>query len=313
MKLLAQTICVVIVAGGTFMAMPAQAADDSWFWKQLRPAGEAVRTITSNTQSGAALPIQPMYSSAKLESPTWMMAATSRPLLSANASDSGQGAYLSSGGGSTSTVEFEVVLGWDSEHVFRGTQQAKQNVTGGIEARFDRAYAGAWAVLPTADSFGAYQNRIDLYAGYGLDLSDTMMADIGITGYIRPDTGLLFAAKDSVEIFGGISGDGPLRPAVYAFYDFVLERAAVEASAEYMLPVGRTDLVFGGTAGYTSGTGIDYGYLQADVELVHNFNRNASVAIGGHFAASTETTFLQGLAQSSDRTTWFGLRLRSGY
>jgi hypothetical protein len=203
-------------------------------------------------------------------------------------------------------------LGWDSEHIFRGTQLAKQNLVGGLEGSFGAAYAGVWAVLPTPDDFNSYQTRIDLYAGYGFDIGNSIFADVGVNGYIRADSGTLFNQEDSVEAYGGISWDSQINPSIYAYYDFVLERYIFEASAEYTLPFGRTDLVFGGTAGYSGGSGIDYSYAQADAELVYNFNTNTSAGIGGHFALSSEPTFLDGLAVTDENTAWFGIRLRAG-
>ncbi len=299
MKMFSSLICTGFVVGGLSFASPLLAADHNSFWQQLRPASDLAAPVPAKM-----MPAQVLNAGMKSHN----MASSGSAFIAAAGVQNND---LSGGGFASDAIEFEFVAGWDSEHVFRGTQQSKQNITGGIEARMDQVYAGVWAVLPTADSFAAYQDRIDVYAGYGFALSDGAWADIGVTGYIRPDNGLLFSYEDSVEVFAGVSGSGPFSPALYGFYDFVLEQATIEASAEYIVPVGRTDLVFGGTAGYSNGSSLDYGYVQADVELAHNFNRNTAVSLGGHFAASTEPTFLQGLALTSERTSWFGVRLRT--
>jgi len=268
-----------------------------------------------NGTIGAPSRPNPQYAATQIQSqqwtaPTWLQSGSNSPTLSANAqstTDSGS----SYGSGASTDFGLEAVIGWDSEHIFRGQQLAKQNISAGAEATYGNSYAGVWAVLPTADRFNAFQNRIDLYAGTGFDLAGTLYADIGVNGYIRTDDGILFATEDSVEAYAGLSANGRFSPAVYAFYDFILERYTFEASAEYILPFGRNDLVAGAVAGYSGGDGVDYGYFQADIEARYNINRNTSIGLAGHLAASTEPTFLDGLGVTSDTTAWFGLRLKA--
>ncbi|MCF6292058.1 MAG: hypothetical protein L3J04_01550 [Robiginitomaculum sp.] len=297
-----KTSALIIILGAS-LALPGFAFAADNILQQLRsdvyePTASYDRmALVQNSQ------IEPMQRSKS----TWMVSDDKPSGFSAKAQTNNSGNYSSYG----SDINLEAVITWNSENVFRGLQESKQNIAGGIEISSANLYGGIWAVKPVADRFGAYQDRIDIYAGYGFDLNDTIQADIGVTGYIRPDNGLLFAYDDSVEAYAGISLGGEYNPALYAFYDFVLERFVFEASAEYIIPIARTDLVFGGTLGYSNDNGFDFGYAQADVEIVHNFNRNLSIGIGGHFAASTETTFLQGLALSGKNSTWFGLRLRA--
>jgi len=281
---------------------------------QLRNEDGTTGVRTPTKPAALAKPAQPDQSiaSAGWKKPTWTLGPTNVPMLSAKGGPgSGSAGYLMDDS-SGDDLSLKVVLGWDSEFIFRGQQLAKQIAVGGVEANYGNAYVGVWGNVPSPDDFDSYQNRIDIYAGYGFDIGSNLYADAGVNGYIRSNSGALFNQKDSVEGYFGLSMDGPLSPSLYGFYDIELDRYTIEASAEYTLPFGRTDLVLGGTAGYSGGKGIDYAYFQADAELVHNFTRNASIGIGGHFAVSSEKTFLEGLALTGDNTTWFGIRLRSG-
>lgn len=293
-----------IVAGlCVFFIFPVIALADDNTLQQLRNEGGT----TQATYNTAELHSE----SANGAAPSWMVSQNNPPEFSSKSSGQPMRLYGQGGANQASDIGFEAVLAWNSEHIFRGVQEAKQTIAGGVEISYDQLYGGVWAVVPTADSFNAYQNRIDLYAGYGFDISDVLQADIGVTGYIRPDNGALFAYDDSVELYAGISTGGQFNPALYGFYDFVLDRFVIEASTEYILPFARTDLVVGGTLGYQHDNGFDFGYAQLDIELVQNFTQNTSIGIGGHFAASTDNTFLRGLAVNGKNTTWFGIRLRA--
>ncbi len=198
-----------------------------------------------------------------------------------------------------------------SEYVFRGEQRAKHSAQGGLEISTGGFYAGGWAVIPAKDRFDAYQTEIDLYGGYGVDLSETLYADIGVNGYIYNGPQLLFANRDSVEVYGGLSLSGPFKPSLYGFYDFRTRAATIEGALEYSLPFGRTDLVSSATGGYTDGRGFSYGYFQTDAELVYNFNRRASLGLGGHWAISEDRRFLKGLSLSQNNSTWYGITLKA--
>ena len=205
----------------------------------------------------------------------------------------------------------KTTVSFTSEYVFRGQQRAKHSAQGGLEIATGGFYAGGWAIVPTKDRFDAYQTEIDLYGGYGFDLTGTLYADIGVNGYIFNAPQLLFANRDSVEMYGGLSLSAPFSPSLYGFYDFRTRAATIEGALEYSLPFGRTDLVSSATGGYTSGRGFSYGYFQADEELVHHFNRRVSLGLGGHWAISGNRRFLKGLTASQNNSTWYGITLKA--
>lgn len=205
----------------------------------------------------------------------------------------------------------KTTVSYTSEYVFRGQQRAKHSAQGGLEISTGGFYAGGWAIVPTKDRFDAYQTEIDLYGGYGFDLTDTLYADIGVNGYIYNAPQLLFANRDSVEVYGGLSLSAPFSPSVYGFYDFRTRAATIEGALEYSLPLGRTDLVSSATGGYSDGRGFSYGYFQANEELVHHFNRRVSLGLGGHWAISGNRRFLKGLTASQNNSTWYGITLKA--
>ena len=207
--------------------------------------------------------------------------------------------------------DFKATVSFGSEYVFRGQQRAKHSAQGGVEISTSGFYAGAWAILPTEDRFDAFQTEIDIYGGYGMDLTESVYVDVGVTGYIYNSPQLLFAKKDSIEAYAGFTIDTYLNPSLYGFYDFDTKAKTVETAVEYSLPFGRTDLVLGATGGYTSGRGYDYLYAQTDAEVVYNFNRQASIGIGGHWAISEDHQFLDGLTARNNDTTWYGITLKA--
>lgn len=295
------TMALMAGAGMLALATSAHADDNTDVLAQLRPSdGTAPEQSVSSPQQAQVQPVQ-------WQAPTWMRAPQKPMGLNAQ------------GNPGTGTSEpcckhdwgVSAMLGWDSEHIFRGAQEAKQNAVAEVEVTYGNYYVGAFGMLPTADDWDSYATRVDVYGGATFDISRSVYGDVGVTGYLYPESGALVHSESSVEGYAGFGVDNVFNPAFYMFMDPVRERYALEASAEYTLPVARTDLVLGGVAGYTAGKGEDYAYFQADAEIVQNINRHASVGIGGHFAYSTENTFLDGLTYSQDTTEWFGVRLRA--
>lgn len=208
-------------------------------------------------------------------------------------------------------IKVEATVSFQSEYVFRGEQRAKHNAQGGLEISSGGFYAGGWAILPTEDRYNAFQDEVDIYGGYGYDLTSTVYVDAGVTGYIYNSPQLLFNNRDSVEVYGGISLNLPLKPSLYGFYDFTNNAVTVEGSLENTLPFGRVDLVTGATGGYTDGDGFKYSYFQADGELVYNFTRQFSLGAGGHWAVASDNNFINGLSFTQDNSAWYGITLKA--
>lgn len=305
--------CLLLGASCLMMASPALAGDNTGILSQLRQEDGSVGVRpASKPQSSPASAQSDSADSSKVQivhwkAPTWMRAADKPMGLNAQAKPDTTNPGTCCG----SDWGVSAMLGWDSEHIFRGAQQAKQNAVAEVEFTQGNYYAGVWGMLPTEDQWDSYATRVDVYGGSTFDISRSVFGDVGLTGYLYPQDGALVNSDNSVEGYVGFGLDNAFSPTLYGYYDIVRDRYTLEASAEYRLPLARTDFVLGGTAGYTGGDGLDYGYFRADAEIVQNINRHASIGIGGHFAYSTEDTFLDGLTYSNDTTEWFGIRLRA--
>lgn len=94
-----------------------------------------------------------------------------------------------------------------SEYVFRGISQSSETaaISGGFDITYESGfYAGAWG---SNVDFGDKVNmELDLYAGYGFDISESISADVGVLYYEYPgDEGLDY---DYVEVYGSVSLGG---------------------------------------------------------------------------------------------------------
>lgn len=291
----------------------AQADSSDSILSQLRQDDGTVGARSAPAQTSVpANELKAQVQEVNWQPPIWSRAASQPAGLNA------QGAAPAAGNQpccESSGLGFSAMLGWDTEHIFRGSQEAEQNAVAEIELSYRNLYGGVWGMLPTNDGAGNFASRVDVYGGATFDLSRSVYADVGVTGYLYPDGGTLVPGEDSVEGYVGFGFNNAFNPAIYGYYDVVRERYTAEASAEYRIPVARTDFVLGATAGYTGSTGgglgQDYAYVRADAEIVQNINRHASIGIGGHFAWSSEDTFLDNLAYTQDTTEWFGIRLRA--
>jgi uncharacterized protein (TIGR02001 family) len=177
-------------------------------------------------------------------------------------------------------LSISATVGWESDYIFRGVQLAEEYFSSAVDLSYGGFYAGAWAALPVDSVYG---NEVDLYAGYGFGLSETVSADVGFTYYTYPDAQDDFFDSDvnTFEIYAGLSFEAPFSPAVYAFYDFDLEAFTLELSGGHSVELseqGSVDLSLylgwvdpdGGSSYLYYGAGVAYGYA---------FTENASLSI----------------------------------
>ena len=92
--------------------------------------------------------------------------------------------------GAASAGEFSGDITVVSDYVFRGVSQSDEDpaVQAGLSYTFDSGfYLGTWA---SQVDFGSETDfEVDLFAGYGFTLSDTVAADIQVLRYVYPDEG----------------------------------------------------------------------------------------------------------------------------
>lgn len=92
---------------------------------------------------------------------------------------------------SVATAEISANVTLASDYVWRGISQTQN--TGAIQGGFDYEhksgfYAGAWASNVDFTDAGApdAQMELDLYAGYGFDITEELSADVGVLKYTYP-------------------------------------------------------------------------------------------------------------------------------
>jgi uncharacterized protein (TIGR02001 family) len=208
-----------------------------------------------------------------------------------------------------------------SDYVFRGVSLADTAAQTGVEVGVGSFYAGAWFSTGVGDTSILAGDEVDLYAGYGLDLSDTISADIGVTYYHYPQGGGLFSTNGggsgTYEVYGGLSFDAPLAPSIYAYYDFTLEAFTGEGSIGYSVPAGeKISLDLGLSAGLVDGDGFSYEYAQASAALSKSITDAASAYIGANYSLSSEDTLNYSKILSGDPQgdlLWFGAGVSTSF
>ncbi|KAF0095368.1 MAG: hypothetical protein E1N59_863 [Puniceicoccaceae bacterium 5H] len=214
-------------------------------------------------------------------------------------------------------LSVSTTFAFESAYVFRGVQRAEETFMPAIDISSKGAYFGAWGALPT----GNYGDELDLYGGYGFEVSELVSLDVGGTYYSYP-TSEDFDNDNTFEIYGGASFDVMFNPAVYVFYDFDLENLTVEGSAGYSYPLSdAASLDATGYVGWvsldeegwnTAGTENfdDYFYYGVNLALSYALAENASVSVYGNFAGSTEEQVFE---YGDKNTIWYGLAVTTGF
>jgi uncharacterized protein (TIGR02001 family) len=208
-----------------------------------------------------------------------------------------------------------------TDYVFRGVSLADTAIQTGVEAGIGDFYAGAWFSTGVGDTSILAGDEVDLYAGYGFTLSDTVSADVGVTYYHYPQGGGLFSTNGggsgTYEVYGGLALDYTLSPSLYAYYDFTLEAFTVEGSVGHSVAAGESvSFDLGLSAGLVDGDGFSYEYAQASAALSKSITDAASVYVGANFTLNSDdalnySEILSGTPK--DNLLWFGAGVSSSF
>lgn len=207
-----------------------------------------------------------------------------------------------------SELSVSSTIAWESDYIFRGTRLADEYLAPSIDVSYGDFYAGMWAALPVESIKwdGTDQNEVDYYAGYGVGLSETISADFGFTYYTYPETSDdFFDSGNTFEVYGGLSFEAPLSPAIYVFYDFDLDTLTLEASGGHTVELSEDSSVdfsmfFGSVNPEVDG---DYYYWGAGVAYTYSLTPNAAVSIGVNYYGADEAMEADG---SKTKFTWGG-------
>lgn len=250
------------------------------------------------------------------------------------------------------TFDFETV------YVYRAAKLADQSFQPSVEFGYPvlggDLYAGVWTNQPIVNAtfavpFGVGRapigNEIDFYAGYAYPVTDIFTIDVGATYYWYPESAGAGAINHTTEVYGGVSADVLLSPALYFYYDFDLKQTVLEFSIGYSLDLGEYvgaeglsvdtgayvgwldagDITGGANlaplglagVGADSGNGYTYGGITAD--LVYAFSENVSGSIGVRWSINNDgddgTLAGNGPANffGSASQVWFGSTLGFSY
>jgi len=191
-------------------------------------------------------------------------------------------------------VSVTTTIDYTTDYVFRGVSLAESAIQPGVEVAFGDAYVGAWVSTAIGDTSIFAGDELDLYAGYGFELSDTLGADVGITYYHYPQGGGLFetdgGAAGTYEVYAGLSLDSILSPSLYGYYDFTLEAFTVEGGVGHSVELGeKSSLDLGLTAGLVDGDGFSYEYGQLSAAIVTD---DVSAYVGANYALNSEDALI---------------------
>ncbi|MGJ3242119.1 MAG: TorF family putative porin [Opitutales bacterium] len=182
---------------------------------------------------------------------------------------------LALGSAQAQDLSISSTVGFESVYVFRGVEFADETFMGAVDLAYGDFYAGVWTAQPITKGF---DNEIDFYGGYGIDLGNGVGLDIGGTVYYFPETD----GDTTTEPFIGVNFDTDLAPAVYVYYDFDLETLTIEGSVGYSFPID--DVTSFDVGAYLGWVEPDVGdsayYLGGTADISYSFNDAASGSIG---------------------------------
>ena len=220
-------------------------------------------------------------------------------------------------------ISVSVSTDYVSEYVFRGVSFANTAVQPAIEVSKGGFTVGAWASVGLGETSAAAGDEIDIYGGYGWNITEALSASVGATLYHFPQSGGLFNLDSdelgsTFEINGNLSYDTLLSPSLTAYYDFTLEAFTLEGSVSHSVPVAdKTSLDFGLTGGFVAANGPgDYEWATGSASLGYAFTDSSSVYVGANYTLNSEDLLDFPTANDlipNDNLFWFGTGVSTSF
>lgn len=200
-------------------------------------------------------------------------------------------------------ISLKGAVEWESAYIFRGIHQADDYISLSSDMRYKSAYAGVWVMLPLDSLKG--MDEVDIYGGYTLEMGPLLYADLGGIYYTYTDE-----TEDTVEVYGGLSFEIPLSPAVYLYYDFDLERFSAEASIGRVFSLGENASVEAtAQLGYVEPEALSgYAYYGARMSYVMNLGEKVSWRIGVRLYGNEDAIEPDGKKVKATLSTGFTIR-----
>ena len=139
------------------------------------------------------------------------------------------GAFTTAAPAALAEGEFSGNVALTTDYVWRGVSQNNENpaIQGGFDYANGLFYAGTWASIV---DFGGAHMELDLYGGFAGETESGLAWDVGIIGYVYPDTTDL----DFVELYGGLGGSlGAVDVGGYVYIDPDNETTYVDFTAGF--------------------------------------------------------------------------------
>lgn len=223
----------------------------------------------------------------------------------------GVAAYASQDG-----LSATVTVGWESEYVFRGLQLADSSVQPAVDINYMGYYAGVWASFPIVAN-QTFSKEFDFYAGYGMDLSETVNLDLGVTEYYYPSAHDISKDiyKSTTEVYVGFSFDVISTPSIYLYYDWRLKDFTVEGHVGHSFEVAeQVSFDVGASLGWVANDketktveGPDYLYGSATVDLVYKLAENAKAYAGPRISFNDYDNI------TNESNLWWGVGITAGF
>jgi len=222
-------------------------------------------------------------------------------------------------------VSVSTSIDFVSGYVFRGVSLADTAIQPGVEVAVGDFAVGVWYSTGVGDTSVLALDEVDLYASYGLSLSDTISASVGVTYYHYPQGGGLFetlgGAAGTYEVSAGLAFDTMLSPEVTAYYDFTLEGFTLEGGISHSLPTSdKSSIDLGLTAGLVDGQGVSWEYGTASAAFAYGFTDDVSAYLGANYTLSSSDDVGLGLDYTKQFTTggesdlfWVGAGVAAGF
>lgn len=192
-------------------------------------------------------------------------------------------------------VSVSASVDYVSEYVFRGVSFANTSIQPGVELGFGGFSAGVWSSSAIGSNSALAGDEIDLYAGYGWNLTEKLSASVGATIFHFPGADGLFSFDSdtlgsTLEVYGGVAYDTLLAPSFNLYYDFTLDAFTLEGSLSHSFPVAeKTSFDLGVTGGHvTVNNAGNYEWATGSASLGYALTDSTSFYVGANYTLNSE-------------------------
>lgn len=206
-----------------------------------------------------------------------------------------------------------LVLGFESEYVFRGEKRAGNSLQPGLEVGrpmgSGNGYLGVWS---NRDLDGGSGDEVDVYGGYVFSLDPIFRFSAGATWYGYSGNG--DDPPDSLEPFVGLSADLPFRPFVSGYFDVEQEQILGEVGIGDRIPFAESLALewtmVGGAAhaeekNGTPGAAGGFWFGEVAAGIVWSPGGNLQLSLVANYSGREEGGFADYLTWGLNFETWF--------